>query len=85
MEALAFLLSFDLDPTYSSPNYHHIPYLPPEMEFLEISLTKVSSLLLYAIHTSQSLQMATFKENCSCHTLFWFLKYIQKNPRNKKN
>jgi hypothetical protein len=51
MQALAFLLSFYIfGSNLLLPQLlHHISYLPPEMEFLEISLTKDSSLLLYAI------------------------------------
>jgi hypothetical protein len=44
----------------------------PEMEFLDINLTKDSSLLLHAIHSPF---MADFKEN---HTLLWFEKSLQK-------
>ncbi len=46
------------------------------MEFLDISVTKDSSLLLYAVKYSQSLLLADFTEN---HTLLWFLKSMQTN------
>jgi len=52
-----------------------------EMEFLDINLTKDSSLLRHAIQYLQSLLLAKLKEN---HNLLWFLKSLQKNPRNKK-
>ncbi len=40
-----------------------------EMEFIDISLTKDLSLLLHAIHTSQSFYWQIFKENL---TPLWF-------------
>jgi hypothetical protein len=54
MEAHAFLLSFYLfGSNLLLPQLlHHISYLPPEMEFMDISMIKVSSLLLYAIDSS---------------------------------
>jgi hypothetical protein len=51
------------------------------MEFLNINLSKVSSLLLHAIQYSRSFLLADFKEN---PILLWFLKSLQKNPQNKK-
>ncbi len=51
--------------------------LAPEIEFLDISLAKDSSLLLHAI---QSFYWQIFKEKPDSTLV---LKYIQKNPRNK--
>ncbi len=51
------------------------------MKFLDINLTKDSSLLLHFIHISQCLQLADLTEN---HTLTLVLKTHIKNPQNKK-
>jgi hypothetical protein len=46
----------------------------PEMEFLDINLTKAPC-------HSHSLLLADFKEN---HTLFWFLKILTKKSAKKR-
>ncbi len=51
-----------------------------EMEFLDINVTKYSSLLLHAI--KKLVLLVDFKEN---HSLLWFSKSLQKNPQKKKN
>ncbi len=49
------------------------------MEFLDISLTKNSSLLLYAFHSLST--GGFFREN---QRLLWFKKYIQKIHHTRK-
>ncbi len=59
------------------PDIHIASVAKLEMDVLDINLTKDSS--LFAPSYSQSLLLAELKEN---HTLLWFLKSLQKNPRN---
>ncbi len=63
--------------------YEHFafPVSYPEMEFFDTNLTKDSSFLLPAIHKSQSLLLADFKEN---HNSIPVLKLHTKKQRNKK-
>jgi hypothetical protein len=72
--------------TYSLGFYHHIFSCPgrffplPEMEFLQINLTKDSS--LFALHVIHSLSKGRFLKRTR-HYRTLDLK-IQKNPPNKK-
>jgi hypothetical protein len=66
------------NPSYSVSSFgqpHRITRTYIEMEFLNISLTKDSNLLLHAIH-------CPFKEN---HNLLWFSKYIQKSEKQENS
>jgi hypothetical protein len=51
-----------------------------EMEFLDINLTKDSSLLLHAIHSP--FYWRIFREN---HTILWFKKSLQKKSAKQEN
>jgi hypothetical protein len=54
----------------------------PAMEFLDINLTKDSSLLLHAIH--QSLLLADFKENHTLLSAFTLIILTKKIPETRK-
>ncbi len=54
MEAHAFCCRLIWIPLNPPPTITHISYLPPEMEFLYISLMKDWSLLFCAIHTKKN-------------------------------